>query len=170
MSLSYSLTVSISFSITHAKKIASKVATDLLRYQNFYGKPSNQAIDEYEEELVHFLMAKYLSTVTYGFKRHGKWIEAIKYRTLPDNTLISDEDPGRLRPKPGVIGAPFTSYLTYSQRWWLLTNKEKEIFKTTLPFQRTDGNEPKIENGYWMEDRTYGAGGRGIGRSTIRRW
>ena len=168
MSLSYAITESESFTVTHARHIASKVATDLLRFQNFYDAPSSTTIDDYEEELVALLKAGYLSTVTYGFKRNGKWIDAVKYRALPDGSLVSDEDPGKLRPKTGVSGAPFTSYLTYNENWWNLSSEQRRRFKEGLPFQRTNGDEPEIENGYWVEDRTYGAGGRGVTRCSIR--
>lgn len=170
MSLSYAITESESFTVTHARQIASKVAADLLRFQNFYEKPSSTTIDDYEEELVALLKADYLATVTYGFKRDGKWLEAVKYRALPDGSLIPDEDPGKLRPKSEIIGMPFTSYLTYSDEWWSLSTERRKKFKEALPFQRTNGDEPEIENGYWVEDRTYGAGGRGVTRSSVRRW
>ncbi len=47
--MNYSVTVaeSESFTVTHARKLASKVATDLLRIQRFYDRPSYQAIDDY---------------------------------------------------------------------------------------------------------------------------
>ena len=170
MSLSYVITESESFTITHARQIASRVATDLLRFQNFYGKPSSTTIDDYEEELASLLKASYLATVTYGFKHNEKWIEAVKYRALPDGSLVADEDPGKLRPKTGIVGLPFTSYLTYSNKWWGLSPEQRRKFKEALPFRRTNGDEPEIENGYWVEDRTYGAGGRGVTRSSIRRW
>src|SRR5690348_16806469 len=55
MSISYSITETESFTITHARRIASKVATDLKRFQRFYGSPSDERIDQYEIELTLLL-------------------------------------------------------------------------------------------------------------------
>ena len=44
MSYSYTVTESTTFTVTHARHIAAKVATDLKRLQRFYGKPSDSAI------------------------------------------------------------------------------------------------------------------------------
>ena len=48
MSSNYTTTTTISdtFTITHAKHIASKVATDLLRFQRFYGI-AKQPLDQH---------------------------------------------------------------------------------------------------------------------------
>lgn len=69
MSDSYSYTESRTFTVTHARHMAAKVATDLKRMQRFYGKPSDENIADYESEATEMLRAGYLDTVTYGFKR-----------------------------------------------------------------------------------------------------
>lgn len=48
MSYSYSYTESSTFTLTHAKHMAAKVATDLKRMQRFYGSPSDAKIAEFE--------------------------------------------------------------------------------------------------------------------------
>lgn len=169
MSSSSSYTQSTSFSVIHARHMASKVSTDLLRFQRFYGKPSNEQINDYEAELVALLKEDYLKTVTYGFKRNGKWVEALRYHGLTGGVLIADDDPGKLRPGADVNGCPFTSFLEYNDRWFALTDIEQQQFRKPLPFQRSNQNEPGVEGGYWAEDRTYSAGGRGISRSVIKR-
>lgn len=170
MSSSYTQTESESFTIVHARYIASKMATDLLRLQRFYEKPSNEDIDLYEEELVALLKNDYIDTVTYGFKRNDKWVVAVRYRALPGGSLVTDDDPGKIRPGIDLTGTRFYSFLTYNANWNRLAWEEKEKFKKTLPFQRSGSPEPGIENGYWAEDKTYSAGGRGVGRSTLKQW
>lgn len=64
--------------------MAAKVATDLKRFQRLYGSPSDRAIASYEAELIEFLKAAYLGTVTYGFRRDGKWIEPTLRYTARD--------------------------------------------------------------------------------------
>lgn len=68
---SYSYTESITFTVTHARHMAAKIATDLKRIQRLYGWPSDREITDYEEEAVAMMKAGYLGAVTYGFKRNG---------------------------------------------------------------------------------------------------
>ena len=76
-------------------------------------------IAEYEAEIIEFLKAGYLGTVTYGFRRDGNWIEPTLRYTARDlaGGAANDDDPGRVRPGANTIGATFYSYLTYSSSW-----------------------------------------------------
>jgi hypothetical protein len=170
MSTSYTISASESFTITHAKHIAAKVATDLLRFTRFYSKPTLEMINKYEAELVALLKAGYLESVTYGFKRNDKWVEALRYHALPDGSLVADDDPGKIRPGTDVPGESFGSYLIKNNKWQKLTPQEKALFYANLPINRVDAEEPGIENGYWTPGLNYSAGGQGIGRSTITRY
>lgn len=171
MASSYTLSDSVSFSITHARHLASKVAADLKRMQRFYRKPSDVSIAQYEEELVALLKAGYLGTVTYGFKRNDQWIEPALRYTARDlaGMWADDDDPGRVKPNCDISGASFYSYLTYSTAWNDLTSDEKDAFKQGLPFQRGGGTEPTIA-GYLETDRSYSAGGRALDRASVRSW
>src|SRR5665648_439380 len=64
MSSSFTFTDTQTFTVTHARHIASKVATDLKRIQRFYGNPSDSLIEKYETEIIEFLKKGYLGTVT----------------------------------------------------------------------------------------------------------
>ena len=80
MSYSFTTTESSVFTITHARHLAAKVATDLKRMQRYYGHPGNADIDAFEAEVIALMKAGYLGRVWYGFKRAGRWIEpTIKY-------------------------------------------------------------------------------------------
>lgn len=168
MASSYTVSASNSFTITHARHMAAKVAADLKRMQRHYGKPSDADIASYEEEAAQFLKAGYLGTVTYGYKRDGKWIEPTLRYTAKD--LVgggSDDDPGKVKPWADISGASFYSYLTYSSAWDALTAQQKAAFKQTLPVTRSGADEPGI-NGYLEQDQTYSAGGRALGRASVR--
>ena len=168
MSYSYTYSESISFTVTHARHIAAKVATDLKRLQRFYGKPSDNSIMEYETEIIALLKNGYLKTVTYGFRQNGNWIEpTLRYsaRDLMDNNI--DDDPGRIRPGANVNGATFYSYLTHSDAWFNLFESEKEAFEMSLPFRRNGATEPGLF-GYLIDDRTYASGGRALSRASLR--
>ena len=63
MTDSYTISDSESFTVTHARHMAAKVATDLKRMQRLYGSPSDTSIAKYEAEVIEFMKAGYLGTV-----------------------------------------------------------------------------------------------------------
>lgn len=170
MSYSYSYSETETFTITHARQMASKVATDLYRFNRFYGEPTPDRIDSYEEELVQLLKFGYLDKVTYGFQRDDKWTEAaLQYRANELGGVFTDDDPGKIKPGIDITRARFCSFLSYSNKWYSLSTDEKTQFKQSLSLKRSESDEPLLENGYWAEDRTYSAGGRALNRNTVRR-
>jgi hypothetical protein len=169
MTDSFTLTESQTFTITHARHMAAKVATDLKRMQRLYGSPSDTHIAELESEITEFLKEGYLGTVTYGYRRDANWIEpALRYtaRELA-GSAANDDDPGRVRPGANVTGAAFHSYMSYSVAWTVLPDTDKDAFRKRLPFTRTGAPEPGV-NGYLSEDRTYSSGGRALNRASVR--
>lgn len=169
MTSTQTITEASTFTITHARYLASKIATDLKRMQRMYGRPTEKEISNYEAEAIAFFKAGYLATVTYGFKRNGEWIEpTLRYVAAELSGLATtDDDPGRVRPGADISDASFGSYLTYTLAWSNLTASDKESFEKALPLQRTGANEPTI-NGYLSQDKTYSAGGQSVSRSTVR--
>ena len=159
-------------SYTYARHIASKVAADLKRLQRLYGKgsPSDESIDDYQTEIALLLDAGFLGEVTYGFKRNGKWVVALKYHAVGNDVGRVGGDPGDILPTEDVAGAHFTSFLTYSGAWDNLSHVQKKAFKDALPFQRVSGHEPEIENGRWVEGRNYLSGTLGVQRSMIQKY
>lgn len=170
MSHVFSLTESQTFTVVHARHLAAKVATDLKRMQRLYGTPSDKRIAEFEGEVVELLRLGYLGTVTYGFQRNGEWIEpTLRYTAKDLASGLIDDDPGRIRPGLSVQGAAFHSYLTYSAAWYKLTTAQQQAVEANLPVQRTGAPEPQVSaNSYFSDDKTYSAGGRALGRSSVR--
>jgi len=155
----------------HARHVASKVAADLKRLQRMYrvGRPSDSEIGEYQEELAMLLDKDCLGTVTYGFKRNGEWVVALKYEAAGGSLYGGDDDPGGLRIEAERSGTCFTSFLSYSASWSSLSSEEKLEFEALLPFKRTEGYEPGIEGGCWIESRKYLSGTLGVQRFLIKR-
>lgn len=166
---SYSITASTTFTVTHARHMAAKVAADLKRMQRFYGCPSDTDIVNYESEIIELLKAGYLGTLTVGFKRNNQWIEPTLRYTARDlvGMAANDDDPGRVLPECDVSGASFYNYLTYSAAWEALPESEKEEFKRRMPLYRTNATQPTV-NGYLVDDKTYSAGGRALSRASVR--
>jgi hypothetical protein len=169
MSYSYTLSETRTFTVTHARHMATKVATDLKRMQRLYGRPSDSEISSYEAEITEFIKEGYLAIVTYGFWREGDWIEPTLRYTARDlaGTTANDDDPGRVRPGANITDATFYTYMTYSAAWIGLSDPDKEAFRKRLPFVRGGAPEPGI-TGYLSEDRTYSAGGRALIRASVR--
>lgn len=168
MSYSFTQTNTQTFTLTHAKHIAAKVATDLKRMQRFYGYPTDNNIESYETEVIELLRNGYLGTVTYGFKRNEKWIEpTLKYTAKDLKSDTDGDDPGKIRPGADISSASFYSYLTYSEKWSRLTFEQKEQFKKSLPFQRTGAEEPLID-GYLSKDHMYSSGGKAVDRYQVK--
>ncbi len=166
-SFTYSQTTT--FTVTHAKYLASKVVTDLKRIQRLYGSPSDQRIESYEIELIEYLKNGYLSEVTYGFQRNGKWIEpTVRYTARDLSSLFSgDDDPGKISPGANTSGAEFRSYLISSSKYDFLSSAEQVKFCNGLPFKRTGADAPGI-NGYLTSDKSYSSGGKTLDRSSLK--
>lgn len=171
MSSSYTVSATDTFTITHARQLASKVATDLKRMQRFYGYPSDASIADYELEITELLKAKCVDEVTYGFMKNDKWLEpTLRYKARDLNGYGNDDDPGRITPGLDVSGASFYSFLSYNSHWYDLSEAEKEAIKSRLPFKRGTASEPTVLNGLFIDDKTYTSGGVSISRSTIRKF
>jgi hypothetical protein len=169
MSYSSTATETKTFTLTHAKHLAAKVAADLKRLQRLYGHITDERIAEFEGEATELLRQGYLGTVTYGFQRNDKWIEpTLRYTASELADGGTDDDPGRVRPGLDISGAAFHSYLTYSHAWNALTTERRATVKQQLPLQRVNGLESPVSNGYFAHDKTYSSGGRSLGRASVR--
>ncbi len=169
MSYSYTNSGTQTFTATHAKYLASKVAADLKRIQRLYGAPSDKTISDYESELIEYLKKGYLSEVTYGFQKEDKWIEPSLRYTSRDlaGMMTDDDDPGKIKPNADTSDSHFTSYLVYNSAYTELSATEQETFKNSLPFKRAGAPAPGI-NGYLSSDRSYSSGGKALDRSSVK--
>src|SRR5438552_399771 len=156
MTTSYTLTESATFTVTHARHMAAKVATDLKRMQRLYGAPSDTEIADFEAEVTALLNAGYLGTVAYGYRRDGVWITPTLRYTAQDlaGAAANDDDPGRVRPGADITNATFYSYLTHSTSWSDLTADERAAFEATLAIKRPGAPAPGV-SGYFSSDLVY---------------
>lgn len=165
---SSSYTFSTTFTLTNAKYLASKVATDLKRIQRFYGNPTDNQIADYEAEITELLKEGYLDNITYGYRRNGIWIKpSIKYNSIELSNGNTDDDPGKIVVGADISNATFGSFLNTNRKWDNLSQTEKSNFLKRLPIQRTDGSNPQSD-GYFSNDLTYGSGGKSINRSSLK--
>ncbi len=165
MSYSYTQSATGTFTLTHAKHMAAKVATDLKRMQRLYGAPSDAAIADLEAEVIALMQGGYLDVMIYGFKRADKFIvPTLRYtaKDLAGSTAASD-DPGLITPRADVQGATFHSYLVPTQKWYQLPQTQKDAW----PHPRDGAPEPTM-NGYLSPDKIYSAGGKALDRASLR--
>lgn len=166
---SNSYTYDYTFTLTNAKYLGAKVATDLKRIQRFYGSPSDERIQKYEEEIIALLKEGYLDTITYGFKRNDDWIKpTIRYKSTDFSGISAmDDDPGKIPAHYDVSGATFCSFLEKNAKWDKLSSSQQKAFEDSLSINRSYGSTPGAD-GYFGSDLTYSSGGQSLNRSSLK--
>ncbi|MBL0871435.1 MAG: hypothetical protein IBJ18_12755 [Phycisphaerales bacterium] len=165
--MTQSYTSTSTFTTSDARRVGGKVVADLRQMQMAYGSPSDREIENYLGELVTLLSDGYLDTVMYGFKKDGAWLPAtLRYTALSLGTTGEGDRSGTVKRGVETAGAHFTSYLTYSQKWWSLTEEARTQYKAGLPIRRVSGEEPNAPGG-WIEDKSYISGSGGVRRSVL---
>jgi hypothetical protein len=160
-------TTTETWSRTHARYVAGKVAADLRQMQQEYGQPTDAAINDYLLELTVLLASGFVKEVSYGYRRDGAWVVALKYTADMYGNLSTDDRSGRIPRGVNVGGAVFHSFLTFSSKWDALSQSNRESIERELPYTRSSGVEPVIRIGAWSYDKTYSAAGCGLRRAAI---
>lgn len=166
--MTFSVTKTATFTIVHARYLASKVAADMHLCAQYYGRPTETRIREYAEELAQYLNAGYLQEYEFGYKKDGKRIVSWRYKVDANGALSTDDRAGKVVPYVDITGAVFFNYLTPNSRFLQLSTDEQARFEADLPLQRTGGTPPSDGAGYWMSDRNYFSGGCGLNRQTFQ--
>ncbi len=165
--MTYSFTTSTTFTRTNAEYIASKVMADLRGMKDYYGQPNESSIRAYYEEMVELLVEGCMKSMEYGFRRNGRRVVTLYYEVHLDG-LFPDVKSGGVYPRADISGAEWFSFLTYSHKWYLLTESAQQRIKARLPFKRTSGPNVQNGNGYWVDDKSYSSKDVGVKRRTFR--
>jgi hypothetical protein len=166
--MSFSYTKTVTFTIVHARYLASKAAADMHLCAQYYGKPSEARIREYAEELAQYLNAGYIEEYEFGFKKDGKRIVSWRYKVDSNGVLTTDDRPGKVVPYVDITGAIFFNYLTQNSSFFKLSSADQARFEAGLPLQRTGCEPPSDGRGYWTSDRNYFSAGCGLNRQTFQ--
>jgi hypothetical protein len=166
--MTFSLTKTATFTIVHARYLASKAAADMHLCAQYYGRPSEERIREYAEELAQYLNAGYLEEYEFGYQKDGQRIVSWRYRVDSSGALTTNDRAGKVVPHVDVTGALFFNFLTQNSRFFRLSPDEQARFEAGLPLQRTSGEPPSDGSGYWTSDRNYFSGGCGLNRQTFQ--
>jgi hypothetical protein len=163
-------TYTTTFTLTHARHLASKVIADLYLCSRQYGRPSGGSVLAYQEELTALLAGRYVEAYEFGFKRNEKRVLSWHYTVGPAGDLQGDSRSGGLVRGIDVADAMYFNFLTHNDRWSQLSAAEQKAIEDTLPIERTWGSAPGDGNGYWATERTYTAGGTVVVRRVFRPW
>jgi len=166
--MTQTFTRSNSFTITHARHLASKVAADMHLCAHYYGTPSEDWIRCYSEELAQYLNEGYLEEYEFGYQRDGVRVVTWRYKVDANGSITTDDRAGKVVAYVDIAGASFFNFLTHNLRFSLLSSEQRRKFKESLPVTRVDGSAPTDGRGYWTSDRNYYSGGCGLGRQTFQ--
>jgi len=165
--MTQSYTITESWSRTHARKVGGKVIADLRQLQQEYGQPTDEWLEEFLSELVVLLGEGVVEEVTYGFRRNGAWVVALRYTADMNGNLTVDDRSGRVPRGVSLDGCTWYSYLTRNSRWNSLSASQQAAIERELPFQREGATEPSVAGMMRVGDKTYSSAGSGVSRSTI---
>jgi Bacterial HORMA domain family 1 len=168
--MSSTYTISETFTLTHARRLAAKVAADMHQCQRFYNLPTDTQIENYQQELIVLLHGGYIKSYEFGFQtKDDRRVVSWSYTVGPSGDLEGGRS-GGLFPSADISDAVTFNFLTYSSEWSALSNAEKVKIKASYPVHRTDGSPPRDGNGYWDSSRHYASGGVAITRKEFRPW
>ena len=161
MSPAITVTESTTFTVTHARHMAAKVATDLKRMQRFYGNPSDSDIANYEVEAIELLKADISerSPTASGETASGSSRRCVTRRATSQAWLRTTTTRAGFARARDIEGATFYSYMTYSAAWNALSASRRMPSRAGCRSIGRQAPEPAV-NGYLADDRTYSAGGR----------
>jgi len=168
--MSYSYTISETFTLSHARRLAAKVVADMRQCQQFYGSPSDSQIENYQQELTVLLSGGYVQSYEFGFKTtDDRRVVSWKYTVGPAGDLEGGRS-GGLYATADIAGARSFNFLSYSDAWIALSADDKAKIKNEHPVRRSDGEPPQDGNGHWDTSRHYTSGGVAVTRKEFRPW
>ena len=170
MSFTMTRTVSESFTLTQAKRLASKVTADMRRCQQLYGAPSDASINDYGTELALMLRDGYVSSYEFGYVRSSDDERILTWRYSVDSAgnLVSDDRPGRIISGVNITGATMRNRLSQSAAWWALSEAQRNAIEQLMPFQRVGRPDYGSSLGTWVNDLCYSASGIAMNRQTFK--
>ncbi|GHO65591.1 hypothetical protein KSC_044830 [Ktedonobacter sp. SOSP1-52] len=168
--MSSTYTTSETFTLTHARRLAAKVAADMHQCQRFYGHPTDQQIKNYEQELTILLHGGYVKSYEFGFQtKYERRIVSWYYTVGPSGGLEGGRS-GGLFSAADVSGAVLFNFLSPSSEWFALSTMERDKIKASYSVRRADGSAPQDGSGYWDSSRHYTSGGVVVTRKEFRPW
>jgi Bacterial HORMA domain family 1 len=167
--VSHTITRSVTFTITSARYITSKIAADLRSMNRLYGEPELARIDDFAEEAALLLRDGYLDRVDYGLRRRGaygkwEWVLRLRYVATSAGTL-QDANPGGVPANADTTGASWYSYLVKSSAFYGLRPGQRAAVEAALPVRRIGAAETGTGIGSLTGQRSYSRDGTALTRT-----
>lgn len=162
-------TLTETFNVTHARKLAAKVVADMHQCNRLYNKgPSAATIAAYEQELVAMLAGGYVASYEFGFRTvAAKRVVAWRYTVSVTGELEGGRS-GGLFATANVAGALLFNFMTTNYKWSSLPAADRAKVDAQHDITRVEGNPPADGAGYWSSTRSYAAGGVSVMRQEFR--
>lgn len=165
--MTYTYTQTATDVLTKTRRVGAKIAADLLQMHELYAAPSETDVGNFGEEAAMLMRDGYAATIQYGFKRNGRVVFMLEYVIGPGGVL--DESPGRVPWDPNAVGAEWFSFLTYSPKWWGLSDAQRGAYKASLPIKRSSADAPVLAPGnYYGTQKTYSTDSVSVRRAIFR--
>src|SRR6266702_3687904 len=144
--MSSTYTISETFTLTHARRLAAKVAADMHQCQRFYDHPTDTQIDNYQQELTVLLHGGYVNSYEFGFTtKDGRRVVSWHYTVGPSGDLEGGRS-GGLFPTADVSDTIWFNFLTPSAEWYALSTAERDKIKASYSVRRSEGSPPQDGN------------------------
>jgi hypothetical protein len=169
--MTMSFTTTESFTKTHARRLAAKVAADMHQCRQLYGSPAESSIEAYQDELVVMLAGQYLEAYEFGFETTDeRRVVTWRYTVSSTGDLVGGRS-GGLFAAADVSRAQLFNQRTPNAAWWGLSPAERERIEGQHSVRRVTKSGPTDGNGYWAEERVYDSGGGvAMTRKEFRPW
>ena len=95
------------FTLTHARHLASKFAADMNVCRRYYGEPTQNRVDDYNRELTELLRHGYIDQYEFGFKKAGMRALSWRYSVDASGNLDGDDRAGKLLPSADIDGCDY---------------------------------------------------------------
>jgi len=165
----FSYAQSATFTLAHARQLASKIAADLNACSRLHGEPALSLVEKYNEELVELLRNGYLSQYEFGFQRNYERVLSWSYQVDASGSISTDDRAGKMSAYVDLSGTTFFNFAWYSAKYHALTSDQQSAFKDSHPINRTSGDPPSDGAGWWSgTEKNYSAGGTGVSRRSFR--
>jgi hypothetical protein len=135
--------------------------------QSLYGRPLDNEIADYQQEIILLLKEGLLTSVDYGFQKNGTWILALSYEANNISGILIDNNPGRVPIGINITGASWYSYLRKNSQYYSLSQAERDAIDGRITIKRSSATDPQTGlSGQY--DKIYGASSQQLNRKVIK--
>jgi|GEM_PF-1879710 len=167
MSASYTRSSIQTNTLTKVVYVTRKVQADLLAVLDHYHYFS----EGYAQEVIHdirvYIDEEVISHVKFIWIKSvtNVVLEELDYHVIYNGIGLSDDRSGGIRFQPELSKASFQVRITYNDRWYKMSETEKETIRISLKLKWGTASQLTYDSGQWSSERTYSQNGLGVSHS-----